>query len=127
MGIDGIGKGGALPPTPDAHGAASVEKKGQVERAFSVERPDAAKEASSAARAAEATQASTLDRLRAGEIDLDGYLDRKVEDATRDLTGLSSAELADVKQIVREQLVTDPGLADLVRAATGHAPTPPEE
>lgn len=125
MGIDGIGKGGAPPAGIETGG---VEKKGQVKEAFSLERPDDAKPTAEAAGASDVAQAgSPLARLRAGEIDLDGYIDLKLESATQGLSGLSSAELADVREIVREQLVTDPGLADLVHRATGHIPKPPEE
>jgi len=126
MGIDRIGKGGA-PPAPDMQGPGAVAPKGGAEKAFEVEKPSHAGGAEQAS-ATEATNAgSPLARLRAGEIDVHQYVDLKVEDATQKLTGLSSAELEDIKSVLRDQLRTDPGLADLVRTATGKMPSPPEE
>ena len=55
------------------------------------------------------------------------YVDLKVEQATRSLGGLPAAELAEIKSVLRDQLRTDPGLADLVRTATGKMPSPPED
>ena len=126
MGIDRIGKGGA-PPAPETGSTGGVEKKGAVDKPFSVERPDAAKQAAQAG-ALDATQAaSPLARLKAGEIDVNGYVDLKVDEATKDLHGLSPTELSDIKSILRDQMATDPGLSDLVRTATGAIPKPPEE
>lgn len=120
MGIDRIGKGGA-PPVPETGAErAAIQKKGGVERSFSAEL-----ERTTQADAVD--RASPLGQLRAGEIDVNTYVDRKVDEATRGLEGLSPAELADIKSVLKDQLVTDPGLADLVRTATGKAPTPPEE
>jgi hypothetical protein len=127
MGIDRIGKGGAPPTAPETAGSGSVEKKGHVEKAFSVERPDATKLASHAGAAESAQSASPLTRLRAGEIDVNGYVDLKVDEATKGLDGLSAAELDDIKKVLRDQMATDPGLADLVRTATGQMPKIPEE
>lgn len=124
MGIDRIGKGGAPPVHPDIRETESIERRGKVEKTFSVERPDATKPA-------QATQAAApseaLARFQAGEIDVDGYVDLKIEEATRGLEGLSVTEIDDLKQIFREQLVTDPSLSDLVHAATGSLPKPPED
>ncbi len=127
MGIDRIGKGGAPPATPETQGSGSVDKKGSVEKAFSVERPDEAKRASQTGAADAAQGSEALARLRAGELDVEGYVDLKVDEATRGLEGLSPAELDDVKKLLRDQLATDPGLTDLVRTATGQAPKIPED
>src|SRR5689334_3561916 len=105
MGIDRIGKGGA-PPAPDA-GAALPKAPGGG--AFEVARAEAP--------AVDAT--APLVRLRAGEIDLDGYVDLKVAEATRGLDGLSAEALAEIRRMLRDQMATDPALQDLVRAATG--------
>ncbi len=121
MGIDRIGKG-APPPAPEP--AAGVEKK---EKTFSVDRASAA-EARPATQAVDATAPSTaLARLRAGEIDVNGYVDLKVDEATRGLEGLSRTELDAIRKVLRDQIATDPGLVDLVRHAAGKAPDVPEE
>ncbi len=125
MGIDRIGKGGGIPPTPET-ATGGVEKKGQVEKTFSVERPDATKGLDRSG-AVDTTTTSPLARLRAGEIDVNAYMDLKVDEATSGLSGISSSKLADIKKILREQMATDPGLSDLVRQSTGHAPSEPEE
>ena len=67
---------------------------------------------------------SPLDRFRAGEIDLRGYLDLKVEEATAHLRDLPAAEMDDIKRTLREKLATDPELVSLVRQATGRVPEP---
>lgn len=124
MGIDRIGKGGAPPATPETQGSGVVDKKGPVEKAFSVDRAAGARPASQV-EGAEASAA--LARLRAGEIDANAYVDLRVEEATKGLDGLSVAELDDIKKILRDQMATDPGLIDLVRTAAGRAPDVPEE
>lgn len=127
MGIDRIGKGGGLPPTGDVSGATGKSPVDKPEKAFQVERPEASGHAHEAAGASAASATSPLARLRAGEIDVHGYVDLKVDEATKGLEGLGPAALEEIKRALRDQLRTDPGLADLVRSATGQAPTPPEE
>lgn len=135
MAIDRIGKGGTLPPTADTTAAGSIDKSRPVEKTFSatvgdarkVEGPDAAQGSASAGPAEAAHGASPLARLRAGDIDVNGYVDLKVDEATRSLQGLSPAEVDDIRKLLRDQLATDPGLSDLVKTATGHVPTPPED
>jgi hypothetical protein len=122
MGIDRIGKGGLPPTAPEPTGG--VEKKGAAERPFSVERAEPKERAQAGA---EVDSSSPLERLRRGELDVNGYLDAKVEGATRGLEGLSASELDDVRKVLRDQLATDPGLVDLVRQATGELPDVPEE
>ncbi|MBX3263756.1 MAG: hypothetical protein KF782_29050 [Labilithrix sp.] len=124
MGIDRIGKGGAPHATPETQGPGSVEKKGSVEEAFSVERPDATNRA---AQPGAAQGSEALARLRAGELDVEGYVELKVDEATRGLEGLSPSELDDVKKVLRDRMATDPGLSDLVRTATGRTPEIPED
>jgi len=130
MAIDRIGKGGGIPPTPESPG--KVQEKGTVSRPFEVERAGTkeAKEAGAAqgtSAAAATGAASPLERLRAGEIDVHGYVDLKVDEATNGLHGLSPAELDEIKKVLRDQIATDPGLTDLVREATGRMPQPPED
>jgi hypothetical protein len=128
MPIDRIGKGGGLPPTPDAAGASGAAPT----KTFEVERPDRADAPKGASVASGADvekvgAATPLERLRAGEVDVHGYIDLKVDEATSSLKGLSVSELDDIKSVLRDQMKSDPGLADLVRTATGKMPTPPED
>ncbi len=123
MAIDRIGKGGVPPQVPDA---GAVQPKGvtAAERPFQVDRAQGTQKAD-ATQALDAT--SPLARLRAGEIDVHGYIDLKVDEATASLKGLPPAQLDEIKKVLRDQMATDPGLADLVRTATGQMPKPPEE
>lgn len=135
MGIDGIGKRGGLPPAPEAGASGVAGAKGTAgpEKVFEVERAGQAGEASSAAgaaRAAGAEAASTatpLARLRAGEIDVHGFIDLKVDEAVKGLDGLGPSALEQMKGVLRDQLRSDPGMVELVRAATGKTPSPPED
>jgi hypothetical protein len=68
-----------------------------------------------------------LERFRAGEVDLSGYLDLKVNEATEHLAALPPTQLAAIRATLRERMATDPSLVDLVRTATGHAPAPPDD
>lgn len=128
MAIDRIGKGGAVPPSPEGAGGVSGPSAAtpgfKVDRAATPEAATATQHASSV----DASQATTpLARLRAGEIDVHGYIDLKVDEVTSKLHGLSGEELADIKSVLGDQLRTDPGLADLARTATGKMPSPPED
>ena len=129
MAIDRIGKGGPLPPSPETPAAGDVgsaSPKGAAPRPFTVDRPVAAN-ATGVDAVGAADGPSALARLRAGEVDVHGYVDLKVEEATKALPGLSPAEVDEIRNVLRDQLRTDPGLADLVRTATGKMPTPPED
>ena len=131
MGIDGIGKGGAPPIIPETKSEKSTSLgptgASQAKETFSVEAPADPKHAAEAAATEAASSSSPLARLCVGEIDVNGYVDLKVDEATHALQGLSPTELADIKKALRDQLSTDPGLADLVRQATGKVPNVPED
>jgi len=58
---------------------------------------------------------------------VNGYVDLKVDEVVKGLKGLSPAEIDDIRKMLRDQMATDPGLADLVRTATGQMPSPPED
>lgn len=118
MGIDRIGKGGT--PPVDIGGAAGGVDKVAPATPFSVDAPQAAAPTNAV------DPASPLGKLRAGEIDVDGYVDAKVDEATKGID-LPPTDMADLKALLREQLVSDPSLADLVNHSTGHSPTPREE
>ncbi len=64
---------------------------------------------------------------RRGAIDLGGYLDARVDEATAHLQGLGSEELGKIRAHLRTALATDPALVDLVRQATGQTPEPRRE
>jgi len=126
MGIDRIGKGTpSSPPKPvsgpeRATGAAG----GEAPRAFEVGPAHTAATNEVAPVAPAAT--SPLARLRAGEIDLDRYLDLKVDEATAHLKGLRAHEMSGLRSLLRAQLVSDPSMLDLVQQATGHTPVQKE-
>lgn len=59
------------------------------------------------------------ERLRAGEITKDEYLDRSVERATAHLEGrLEAGKLEAMRQLLRAELESDPFLAALTSQAT---------
>ena len=112
MGIDRIGKGsGGVPVSgPEASGAGDVSKPAAD---FKVGR----------AAASAPAQATSLDRLRAGEISVSEYLDIQIQNATAHLEGrLSTEQLGFIRDNLREQLSSDPMLADLVKSTTGALP-----
>jgi hypothetical protein len=130
MAIDRIGKGAGLPPTPDTSAPQAAGGAAPTGATFKIDRPEPAAGGARAdqAGAVDATREATpLDRLRAGEVDVHGYIDLKVDEATSPLKGLSAAELDDIKSVLRDQMKSDPGLAELVRSATGAMPKPPED
>ena len=126
MAIDRIGKSRTPPLTPETGAPAGAAETG-ASAPFRIESTAHAPPVGPARSVEGAEATSPLARLRGGEIDVHGYVDLKVEEATKSLNGLSAAELAEIKSVLRDQLRTDPGLADLVRAATGKMPSPPED
>lgn len=119
MGIDRIGKNApAAPPPPEESATQSTDP---TRRPFEV---PAAVNPSRAAQSAEGVPAagSPLERWRSGQIDLEGYLDAKVDEATRHLGVLPAGQLDAIRQALRERIAGDPTLVELVRTATGRAP-----
>jgi hypothetical protein len=115
MGIDSIGRKGPLAtPPPDVGGAT---RPAEASRAFQVPSTVAASHA-----AAVQVPSGPLERLRAGEVDVQGYLDLKVHEATAHLSTLPPIELEALRAALRDRLATDPALVDLVRMATDHVP-----
>jgi hypothetical protein len=120
MGIDGISrKGPPTTPPPDVGGPSRPTEAGPTFRLPST----------AAATHVGAVQVprGALDRLRAGEVDLQGYLDLKVDEATAHLAALPPVELQALRDALRDRLATDPALVDLVRTATGFVPQPSHE
>ena len=61
-----------------------------------------------------------FERLARGELDVDGYLDARVDEAIASLVGKLPAErIAWLRGMLREQLVADPVLSERVRQVTG--------
>ncbi len=116
MGIDGIGgggkPGGVLPP-PSPSGVEGAGATGESFKLDAAEAPAAAPEVSPA-----------LQQLKAGEINLEQYLDAQVDGAVAHLEGkLNASELSMVRETLREQLSSDPVLVELTARATGISPT----
>jgi hypothetical protein len=111
MGIDRIGKPGppAAPPVTTGAPSPGARAEGGTfgER---VSETRAAREAGA--------PSGALEKLQAGAIDLEGYLDIKVHEATAQIAGLAPARVEAIRSALRERLSSDPTLADLVRKAT---------
>lgn len=121
MGIDGIGsKGPPVPPPPG--GARGPARTPETGRAFEVSRS-----APPAAAAPVEAPRSALERLRAGEIDVNGYIDVKVHEATAHLGVLPPARLEEIRAALRDRMTSDPALAELLRTAAGHVPPPGDD
>jgi hypothetical protein len=120
MGIDSIGKKG--PPLPSATGVGGASPSAGAHRSFEVAGARGATKVDAAS-----GPRTALERLRAGEIDVHGYVDIKVNEATSHLAGLSPSELDRVRSALRARMVADPTLVDLVRTATGSVPATPTD
>jgi hypothetical protein len=106
MSIDGIGKRGGIAPGASVPDAAPAQSSFEVGAANTVAAPSATHDAFSA--------------LERGEINVDQYLDARVEDAvTPLLSRLSPDQLEFVRAELRSALETDPVLVELVRKTTG--------
>ena len=122
--VDGIGKGG--PPrgvggTPPTTGASKPAETGKT---FEVQKN---REATAIEAPANVNATGALEQLKAGKIDFNQYVDLKVQEATSHLEGLSPAQLDTIRSMLRDRMATDPELVDLVKQATGQAPSVPEE
>jgi hypothetical protein len=114
MSIDRIGKGAGV-QGPQGSGQ-SVPVGGK--RAFEVESTKGAERASALGPA---------ERVRSGELSLEGYLDLRAEEATRHLEGkLGPSDLGEIRALLKDQLRNDPALRDMVKAATGSLPSQAE-
>jgi hypothetical protein len=73
-------------------------------------------------------ESAALAQLRRGELTLDQYLDILVERNVQHIQSRVPAErLAAIKEVLREALVTNPGLVEVVRSLTGCEPRLPED
>ena len=117
MGIDRTSERGPIVPAKACLGPRAGAGGVKAPRAFEVGPAHTAATNEVAPVAPAAT--SPLARLRAGEIDLDRYLDLKVDEATAHLKGLRAHEMSGLRSLLRAQLVSDPSMLDLVQQATG--------
>lgn len=128
MGIDGIGKGGGgIPPTTGTPGATGPTRAQETGKTFSVEKPEGAGAPAQVGSVAGTEATSPLAQLRAGQLDLNGYLDAKVHEATAHLHDVPPAQLETIRSMLRDRLASDPALTDLVQQATGQVPALPED
>jgi hypothetical protein len=139
MGIDGIGKrGGAIGGSgpADAQGGSRVGTPDGVDKPFELSRTAGASPVgpgvdatgkNEVRGAAAASGPSAHDRVRAGELPVEQYLEHKVDAAMRGLEGLGPRQLADIQAMLKDQLRSDPAFRELVERATGAVPTVPED
>jgi len=108
MGIDGIQKPGGTTPNVETSGTSGADGDFKANL-----------EASAGVAPAPAASSSALQRLDAGHISLDEYLDLQVNEAVAHLEGkLPPNQLEFVRESLREQLTEDPVLVELVRRTT---------
>jgi hypothetical protein len=114
MGIDRIGRmGGGAGITPPTNVA--TEPTNAASESFRAVAKDTVREAGAT---------PLLDQLKSGQIDMNRYLDLRVEQATTHLQGVVDPERLDfIRRSLRIQIESDPALIELVRAATASAPT----
>ncbi len=113
MSIDSIGKPGGVAP------GASVPGASPAQSAFEVGAPEAASAPAAVSGASDAFQA-----LERGEINVDQYLDARVESAVAPLLSrLSPEQLEFVRAELRSALTTDPVLVELVHKTTSRSVT----
>jgi hypothetical protein len=118
MGIERIGGRGGPTGVP-VHGTGAAPQTGA---AFEASKPEVAH-----ALAPAGPPATALERLRSGQLDVHGYVELKVDEATRHLPAMPPAQLAAIRDALRERISTDPSLLELVRTATGQHPPPRDE
>src|SRR5580700_5670211 len=63
-------------------------------------------------------ESGPLERFRRGEIDLDTYVDLKVEAALAHLLGLPALQLEKTRALLRAKIAAEPELQELIRKAT---------
>lgn len=121
MGIDGIGKNGTSgPAAPSSHSERSgAARPARTDRPFEVSAPEPANSAAARPVGAVEVPPTALERLRAGDLDVNGYVDVKVNDATTHLKALPAPELEAIRNALRSRMASDPTLVELVRTVTG--------
>ena len=131
MGIDRIGKDRPSVPAPEVGGPSGTRSSGAAfEVPAATATPPVAPHLDAARPALQVEPSSgvngPLERLRAGELDLRGYVDAKVQEATAHLSALPPIELENIRSALRERLASDPTLVDMLHTATGEM-LPPDD
>jgi hypothetical protein len=130
MAIDRVGKNGPSLPASELGGPTGAHSSGAVFEVPKVAATPPAGDIDPARPAVqvEATPAASgaLERFRAGQLDLHGYVDAKVREATDHLSALPPVELENIRSALRERLAGDPTLIDLLHTATGET-LPPDD
>lgn len=119
MGIDRIDRRGSVPP----EALAPTDGESRTTRLSRSGGPFEPRPAVPLQPVAGVHASAALEAVRAGRLDVEGYIDAKVEEATAHLSHLAPSHLAAVRGVVRGQLLADPHLAELVERATG-SPAP---
>lgn len=119
MGVDGIGK------VPPPSGGGVTPPEAATSPAAEIDHPFSAHIAGAGAASPVQGLPSALEQLKGGSIDLERYLDIKVQEATTTIAGLAPAQVDRLRTALRERLSSDPALVDLVRKATGAVEVPP--
>jgi hypothetical protein len=112
MAIDGIRKG----PTPATGPHSAVGSAGATPKAFEVGKPS---ETGTAPGVDAASPAALAARVRSGELNLAGFVEAKIDQATAHLRGMSTEALSDIKEMMREKMMHDPLVSEWVAELTG--------
>jgi hypothetical protein len=122
MSVDGIGKksgleppSSVLPTNGEAMSSHAIQGKPAIDVRQVVE-SGASPDVTAAMPAA-----GPLAELQAGRIDVEQYVDLKIQQATAHLEGIPGVNLVEVQRLLRDKLVEDPTLQRLLRDATGAA------
>ena len=122
MGVDRIGQGGPPVSVPETGSPSQAAPTGA---AFHVHSPASAAPAAGTAEVSTPATSNALDRFRAGDVDLGGYVDLKVDEATSHLSAsLPAGQLEAVRSALRERISSDPSLVELLEKATGETVPP---
>jgi hypothetical protein len=82
---------------------------------------DAPKRSGAALRAVSAPVSPALEKLRRGELTVEAYIEDRVEHAMARLDQhMSSDQREQVRQVLREHVMTDPALQKQLAELTGH-------
>jgi hypothetical protein len=121
MSIDRIGK----PPVPTVSNDAKAPSTERAGESFGNTLEKVAGKEGAPVDAAEgahvsATENALFQKVQKGEVSVKDYVAAKVDAATAHLSHLPASAQAEVKDMLRAKLETDPALQALLKSATGH-------